>query len=133
MKNKITIYKLNGEINSEELLTEESLKCTNGMMIKCYLKNGLKETGYADLYRTHDNNFDGLIHDYINLWTWKNLDEDKHELFGDNDSKYSQIFKKVNINDIVRIEGILNSNSRWGGRLTNSFDYFVSHFTNNKK
>ena len=41
MENKITFYKLNGEINSEELLNEESLRHTNGMMLKCYMKNDL--------------------------------------------------------------------------------------------
>lgn len=131
MENKIIFYKLNGEINSEELLNEESLRYTNGMMLKCYMKNGTEEIGFADPYRIKDDDFDELVHDYINLWTWDNLDEDKHELIGDNDSKYNQTFKKVNIRDIIRIEAILYSNPRWGGELTNSFDYFVSHFTSN--
>lgn len=132
MENKITFYKLNGEINSEDLLNEESLRQINGMMVKCYMKSGLEEIGFADSYRTHDNDFDNLVHDYIYLCTWDNLDEEKHELIGDDESKYNQTFKKVNIKDIVRIEAILHSNPRWGGRLTNSFDYFVSRFTNNK-
>ena len=76
MNNKITFYKLNGEINSEELLNEEVLR----YMLKCYMRNGTEEIGFADSYRTHDNDFDDLVHDYINLWTWDNLDEDKHEL-----------------------------------------------------
>ena len=92
--------------------------------------NGAEEIGFADPYRTHDNDFDDLVHDYINLWTWDNLDEDKHELIGDNDSKYNQTFKRVNIKDIIRIEAVLNSNP--SGKLTNRFDYFVSRFTNNK-
>lgn len=132
MENKITFYKLNGEINSEELLNEESLRHTNGMMLKCYMKNGAEEIGFADPYRTHDNDFDDSVHDYINLWTWDNLDEDNHELIGDNDSKYNQTFKRVNIKDIIRIEAILHSNPRWGGKLTNRFDYFASRFANNK-
>lgn len=132
MNNKIIFYELNGKINSEELLNEESLRHINGMMVKCYMKNGTEEIGFADPYRTHDNDFDDLVHDYINLWTWDNLDEDKHELIGD-DSRYNQTFKKVNIKDIIRIEAILHSNPKWGGKLTNSFDYFVSHFKNNQK
>lgn len=132
MENKITFYKLNGDIDNEKLLNEESLRNTNGMMLKCYMKNGIEEIGFADPYRIHDKDFDDSVHDYINLWTWDNLDEDKHELIGDDDSKYNQSFKKVKIKDIVRIEAILHSNPRWGGKLTNNFDYFVSHFTNNK-
>lgn len=96
------------------------------------MKNGAEEIGFADPYRTHDNDFDDSVHDYINLWTWDNLDEDNHELIGDNDSKYNQTFKRVNIKDIIRIEAILHSNPRWGGRLTNRFDYFASRFANNK-
>lgn len=132
MEKKITFYKLNGDIDNEKLLNEESLRNTNGMMLKCYMKNGIEEIGFADPYRIHDKDFDDSVHDYINLWTWDNLDEDKHELIGDDDSKYNQSFKKVKIKDIVRIEAILHSNPRWGGKLTNNFDYFVSHFTNNK-
>jgi len=133
MKNKIIYYKQNGDIDHEELLNEESLAHTNGMMLKCYMKNGIKEIGFSDPYRTHDNDFDDLVHDYINLWTWDNLDENKHELIGNDDSRYNQSFKKVMIDNIVCIEAILYSNPRWGGRLTNSFDYFTSRFTNNKK
>lgn len=133
MDNKITFYKLNGEISNEELLNEKSLGHINGMMIKCYMKNGLEEIGFADPYRTHDKNFDNLVHDYIYLCTWDNLDDDKHALIGDDVSKYNQTLKKVNIEDIVNIEAILHSNPRWSGKLTNSFDYFVSHFTNNNK
>lgn len=132
MKNKIIYYKLNGEIDHEELLSEESLGHTNGMMLKCYMKNGIEEIGFSDPYRTHDNDFDDLVHDYINLWTWDNLDEEKHVLIGEDDSRYNQSFKKVVIDNIVWIEAILHSNPRWGGRLTNSFDYFVSRFTTNK-
>ena len=132
MEKKITFYKLNGDIDNEKLLNEESLRNTNGMMLKCYMKNGIEEIGFADPYRIHDKDFDDSVHNYINLWTWDNLDEDKHELIGDDDSKYNQSFKKVKIKDIVRIEAILHSNPRWGGKLTNNFDYFVSHFTNNK-
>ena len=131
MDNKITFYKLNGEISSEELLNENSLEHINGMMVKCYMKNGLEAIGFADSYRIHDKDFGNLVHDYIYLYTWDNLDEDKHELIGDDDLKYNQTFKKVNIEDIVRIEAILHSNPRWGGKITNSFNYFVSHFTSN--
>ena len=97
------------------------------------MKNGLEAIGFADPYCTHDKSFDNLVHDYIYLYTWDNLDEDKHELIGADELKYNRTFKKVDIEDIVRIEAILYSSPKWGGRLTNSFDYFVSRFTNNNK
>lgn len=132
MENKIIFYNLVGEIHSEKSLNEEFLRNTNGMMLKCHMKNGVEEIGFADPYRIHDKDFDNSVHDYINLWTWDNLDEDKHELIGDNDSKYNKTFKRVNIKDIVYIEAVLCSNPRWGGRLTNNFDYFTSRFRTKK-
>lgn len=133
MEKKIIYYKLNGEIKTEELLNEDTLGNTNGMMIKCYMKTGIEEKGFSDPYRTHNDNFDGEVHDYIELWTWDNLDEEKHKLIGNIDSKYNQTFRQIKIADIIKIEAILNSNPRYGGRLTNSFDYFVSQFTKDKK
>lgn len=132
MDNTIVFYELNGKVKNEELLNEENIKHTNGMMIKCHMKDGKEETGFSDSYCFGDNNCNNSNKEYINLATFDNLDEDKHELIGDDDSKYNQTFKRVNIKDIIRIEAILHSNPRWGGRLTNRFDYFVSRFANNK-
>ena len=36
-------------------------------------------------------------------------------------NKYNQTFKKVNIDEIIKVESILYSNPRWGGKLTNKF------------
>ena len=47
MENKITFYKLNGDIDNEKLLNEESLRNTNGMMLKCYMKNGIEESQFV--------------------------------------------------------------------------------------
>lgn len=131
MENKIIFYKLNGEISSEEFINEESLKRTNGMMIKCFMKNNEEESGFASPYNDCEKEFTDSDQDNINLWTWANLDEDKHELIGDNDSKYKVNTKKVKIKDIVYIKAILHSNPRWGGKLTNRFEYFQSRFKNN--
>ena len=77
-----------------------------------------KKIGYANLFRTHDNK----VHDYIFLWIWDNLNEESHKLLiGNEENKYNQTFKRINIDDIIRVESILYSNPRWGGVLTNRF------------
>ena len=58
---------------------------------------------------------------YMIIWTWDNLDEENHKLIGDEKNKYNQIFKKVNIDEIIKVESILYSNPRWRGKLTNEF------------
>ena len=122
MRNKILFYKLNGELDSTEQLNNHNLRHINGMMTRCTLINGTTEVGFADPLRTHDrNSFDDKIHDYIYLWTWDNLDEESHTLIGDDEDKYNQTFKKIDIGDITKVESILYSNPRFGGLLTNKF------------
>lgn len=120
MENKILFYELNGTIEKIEQLNTNNLGCINGMMTKCTLKNDTIKIGFADPFRAHEqDSFDNKVHDYIYLWTWVNLDETTHKLFGSD--KYSQTFQKVYIADMVTIESILHSNPRWGGKLTNKF------------
>lgn len=95
------------------------------------MKNKEEKTGFSDPYCNSENEFTDTVHDYISLWTWANLDEDKHELIGNNDSKYDKNYQKVKIEDIVYIEAILHSNPRWGGQLTNRYDYFQPHVKKN--
>lgn len=122
--NKVKFYKNNGDLDHEELLNEENLAHTNGMLLKCLMKDGTKIIGYADPYRTHDKeSFDNEIHDYIYLWIWDNIDEETHTLVGNENSKYNQTFQKVNILDIKNVEAILHSNPRWGGKITNKFEF----------
>ena len=122
MDNKIIFYELNGEINKVEELNNENLKDINGMMTRCILKDGNKKVGYADTLRTREkDSTDNKIYDYILLWTWSNLDEKNNILIGDENSKYNQTFNKVNIDEIIKVEAILHSNPRWGGKLTNEF------------
>ncbi len=121
---KITFYKSNGEINSEEQLTNGNLAHIHGMMTKCYLVNGKMAEGFADSFRSSEKNgFDSKVHDYIYLWTWDNLDEHTGKLIGSNEQKYSQTFKKVKIDEIEKVEAIIYSNPRWGGKLTNKFEF----------
>lgn len=122
MKNEIIFYKKNGEVDTIEMLNNKNLEHINGMMTRCVLNDGTVEVGFADSFRTHDSySFDDSVHDYIYLWIWENLDEKTHRLFGDNKNKFNQIFKKVDIIDIVEVEVILYSNPRFGGVLTNEF------------
>ena len=121
---KIKYYKNNGELDHEELLSEDTLGGTAGMLIKCYMNDGTTKVGYSDPYRTHEKYaYNDFVHDYIYLWTWDNLDEDKHELVGNEETKYNQTFEKVIIKKINTIEAMLFSNPKWGGRLTNKFEF----------
>ena len=121
---EIIYYNLSGEIkNREQLINNNIAKC-NGMKIRCWLKDNSQKVGFADVFRVHDeNNYDGTIKGYINLWTYDNLDEDKNQLIGNNSSKYNQTYMKINIEDIEKIEAFLHSNPRWGTRLTNKFQF----------
>ena len=122
---KITLYKLNGVIDKVLKLNIDNIKGLNGMKLKCHLFNGEDKIGFADVYRTHEKEeFDNEVHDYINLWTFDMLDENTHQLVGEEENKYKQTFIKVRIDDIDNIEAILHSNPRWGTRLTNNFCFF---------
>lgn len=119
---KIVYYTLNGDLDHDEKLNTENLAYTNGMMIKCYMEDNSEIAGFADPFRTHDRNeFDNKVHDYINLWTWDNLDELSHKLIGDEASRYNQSFVSVSIDQIKKVEAILHSNPRFGTELTNKF------------
>lgn len=122
MNNKIIFYKTNGEISNIIELTNENLSQINGMMTRCTLVDKSEKIGYADPFRTHDTNLhDSKVHDYIFLWTWENLDEENNKLIGNEENKFNQVFEKVNINNIIKVESILYSNPIWGGLLTNKF------------
>ena len=122
---KITFYKLNGQVKSEEILTKENLEHINGMMTKCTMANGTEEHGYADPTGIYDKEkYNGKIHDYIYLWIWDHLDENTGNLIGNDDEKYNQTFKPVKIDEIEKIDAIIYSNPRWGGRLTNKFEFY---------
>lgn len=121
-KYKIIFYKQNGEISDIKELTNDNLERINGMMTRCTLGDESEIVGFSDPFRTCDrNSYDGKVHDNIFLWTWDNLDEENHKLIGDGNNKYNQTFKKVIIDEIIKVESILYSNPCWGGKLTNKF------------
>ncbi len=121
--NKITYYNKNGKIENIEDLTEENLGHINGMLTKFTLKNGNNMIGYADPFKSYkEEEYDDKVHDYLYLWTWDNIDEETHQLIGNDAIKYNQTFKRVDINNIEKVDTILYSNPRWGGKLTNKFE-----------
>lgn len=122
--NTIQYFKSNGELVNMEELTNTNLGNINGMLLKCLMKNGNVEIGYADSFKSHKmEEYDGNVSEYIYLWTWDNVDEEEHKLIGNDKSKFNQSFRKLYINDINSIKAILHSNSRWGGRITNKFHF----------
>ncbi|WP_196029984.1 hypothetical protein [Longicatena caecimuris] len=121
---EIVYYTLSGEIKNKEKLTVDSIVKCNGMKVRCWLNDNSQKVGFMDAFRIHDeNNYDGIIKDYINICTFDNLDENKNQLIGYDNSKYDQTCIKVDIEDIEKIEAILHSNPRWGTRLTNEFKF----------
>ncbi len=119
---KIYYYQNDGSLKGEEILNENNLGNINGMMVKCHMKNGSVQIGFADPYRTHNQSeYTGKVKDIIYLWTWDNIDEATHQLIGNGTDKYSQTFIPVKIAYITQIDAILFSNPRWGGLLTNKF------------
>ena len=121
---KIIFYDLKGNIKKEEVLTKENLVHINGMMTKCYMIDGKVQVGYADFGVISDRKKnDRSIHDDIYLWTWDNLDEKTGKLIGNDDEKFNQTFKEIKIDEVEKVETILYSNPRWGGKLTNKFEF----------
>ena len=121
---EIIFYNLDGTVNNIATFTEENIAQCNGKKLKCSLTDGVEIVGFADVYRTRNRNeFDNKIHDYIYLWTFDNLCEEQHKLIGADDIKYNQTFKRVQLEEIVKIEAILYSRPGWGAGLTNKFEF----------
>lgn len=120
---KMIFYKRSGEKEEEKELTIENLEYCHGQLVKCRLISKEERVGYADVFRCSKSKeeWDGKVHDFIYLWTWKNLDEEINTLIGDEISQYDVNLEKVNIDEIIKIESILYSGPRWGGKLTNKF------------
>ncbi len=52
------------------------------------------------------------------------MDEENGKLVGKDNEKYNQTFRKIAIDEIERVEAIIYSNPRWGGKLTNKFEFY---------
>lgn len=112
---QIIWYKRDGQQSHIKELNNDNLQGCHGQLVKCYLKNNKIEVGYADIFRcgVAPEEYDRKPHDYIYLWTWKNINEETHELEGNDDEKYEQNYKRIEIIDIVKVQSILYSNPRW--------------------
>ncbi len=112
MEKKIYFYTSDGLLKKEVELNETTISGIHGMLTRCTLNNGTQVSGYA-VYDEKEGT--------LKLWNWKNIDEEKHILIGDNEEKFEQIFQDIDIEHLIKVESILYSNPRWGGRLTNIF------------
>ena len=118
----ITIYNSDGSIAEIKEFNAINLIQIDGMLSRCTMKNGEQFDGFVDIYRSYyKNNHNDKSRNLIYFWTWDNIDEDAHRLIGDIDTKFNQTFRPVEISQIHRIDAILYSNPRWGGRITNRF------------
>lgn len=123
----IIFYEPDGKLNSTVELNVDNLQSCQGQLIRCILIDNSERVGYADVFRcSKEDEYDSKIHDYIYLWTWKNIDEETNTLLGTDQNKYDVNLEKVNIKDISKIESILYSGPRWGGKLTNKFPSFIN-------
>lgn len=125
MQGKIYFYGRDGKIDHEDVLNIDTLARINGLKIRCHLIDNTNRVGFADSYRVLTNNYDGLVHDFINVWTYDNLDETTHKLIGDETTKNKQTPQAVMISSISYIEAILFSNPSYGSKLTNNFQIYL--------
>ena len=119
---RIYYYRGDGSLYNEDELSRKTLRNINGMLVRCFMQNGSIQIGYAEPYRASlESGRDFESEPMMYLWTWDNIDETSHALIGDDITKFSQTHTPVKIDRIARIDAILYSNPRWGGRLTNRF------------
>lgn len=123
----IIFYKLNGKFDKKIKMTELNMGRIHGMLTRCTLKDESVHVGYADAYgccnRAHYN---GKVHDCIFLETFAHLNEETGELEGTEEERYDMIRESIELKDICKVEAILYSSPRWGGKLTNRF--FIDTF-----
>jgi hypothetical protein len=118
----IYYYRSDGTIYQNDVLCRDTLRNINGMMVRCFMQNGSVQIGYAEPYRASlKSGRDFESEPIMYLWTWENLDEESHTLHGDDLTKFNQTHTPIRIDRITRIDAILYSNPRLGGRLTNKF------------
>ena len=109
-------YKENGDLNYKLPFSPDHVKQFVGQKTRVTLKDDSQKVGFTS------NNF---VNNNLELWTFENLDEQKHVLTGKD--RLKQNYVKVSLADVKTIETILNSNPRSGMTLTNKFQ------TDNKK
>lgn len=105
-------YKENGDLNYKLPFSPDHVKHFMGQKTRIILNDGSKLVGFTS------NNF---VNNTIELWTFVNLDEDKHILTGRGRERLAQKYVKAPLSEVTKIETILNSNPRNGMPLTNKF------------
>ena len=125
MNSKIYFYNKEGALDHEDILNNDNLARINGLKIRCTLKDNTKVVGYSDIFRVQSNNYDGQVHDFINVWTYDNIDETNHVLIGDETTKHKQSFRSILIHDLIYVEAILYSNPSYGSKPTNTFQIIL--------
>ena len=119
---KISYYKKGGTLVAQEELTADNTMGTLGMMVRCIMKNGDIYEGYSDIQGPRERrNGLSVKRGILYLTTWRHLDEETHQLMGDENTKYDLTYTPLLIDKIVSMDAILYSNPRWGGGLTNRF------------
>ena len=98
----IEFYRLNGEYVKSEELTLKNVAHVNGMKIKCYLESGETIIGYCK---------SGEILTSENIEFRCSFDPE--DGFGDT--------KVVHWTEVEKIEALLYSGPRWGGKIDFSF------------
>ena len=94
---------------------------TIGMVVRCTMQSGEVYEGYSDVIgdaAMRAANWDGKN---MYLWKWAHWDEETQKLTGDKITRYDMYSFLVPVEEIARIEAILYSGPRWGGRLSNHF------------
>ena len=118
----ITYYNYDGSFHSKMELTLDNVGDLIGFMVRCTMNNGDTYEGFSSPFRKYGEKDDNKEnYDLLYLWTWDNLDEETHQLAGDEETKYNTTYTPVLIDEIKSIDAILFSHPRWGGRLHNRF------------
>lgn len=125
MNNKIYFYNKEGNIDHEDVLNNDTITRINGLKIRVKLKDNSEVVGYSDVFRVLSNYYDGHVHDFINVWTYDNIDESRHILVGEEDEKNKQTIKSILLTDIIYIEALLYSNPSYGSKPTNNFKLYL--------
>lgn len=113
----IEFYKLNGQFDSELPLNERNVVQTNGMKVKVTTFDGVEHVGYLEYHID--------FHGFVNLYTYKYLNEQTGELVAPSGKdRFELLREKLYIKDMTHVDAIVNSNPRWGSRLTNEYKFF---------
>jgi len=114
---RIIYYKLDGTVDHTEKLIDENLGHILGMKSKFTYTDGNEIIGYASCNENYYKNGQKEYMPYIEVWTLENFNEDKPN------DLYNQVFTKVDMDNVVKIESILHSNPRWGTTPSNKFEF----------